>query len=106
MVRQPLQTPNPTPLTEAQRETELNGICDSFVALGASNRQIYRILLERLLPQGAGVPGPVVTEGDLRAAVEAVKPGYKDVFRRVRELQGEEGVNGIIKQGTRYQRFV
>ena len=103
MVRQALQTPSSTPLTPERRDAELTRIAAGFVALGAANRQIYRTLLECLLPSGAGVPGPVVTEDDLRAAVGVVKPGYKDVFRRVRELQGEEGVNGIIKQGTRYQ---
>ena len=103
MVRQPLQPPSGMPLTEAQRDAELDRICGGFVARGKANKQIYRILLECLLPPGYGLPGPAVTERELRAAVEAVKPGYKDVFRRVRELQGEEGVNGIIKQGTRYQ---
>lgn len=102
-MRQPLEIPSTIPLNAKQRDAELERICSGFVAPGQANRQIYRVLLECLLPPGAGVPGPVVTENDLRAAVNALKPGYKDVFRRVRELQGEEGVNGIIKQGTRYQ---
>ena len=33
---------------------------------------------------------------------EQGKP-YLDVFRRVRELQGEEGFLGIVKQGNQYQ---
>ena len=103
MVRQALQTPNPTPLTPEQRVSALDRISSGFVAPGLANRQIYRVLLECLLPEGSGVPGPVVSEVQLRAAVEAFKPGYRDVFRRVRELQGEEGVTGIIKSGTRYQ---
>jgi len=37
------------------------------------------------------------------AAVHRIKPGYKDVFRRVRELQGEEGLHGLVKDKTTYQ---
>ena len=103
MVRQPLQHPSRRPLSAAQREAELEKVCTGFVAPGPANRAIYRVLLECLLPTGAGLPGPVVTRDDLRRAVESIKPGYKDVFRRVRELAGEEGVSGLIKQGANYQ---
>jgi 5-methylcytosine-specific restriction endonuclease McrA len=68
-----------------------------------ANRQLNRVILERLFPPSAGVPGPVVARQDIRDAVDAFKPGYKDVFRRLRELQGEEGLTGIIKFGSRYQ---
>ena len=98
----PMQRPG-KPLTAAQRQVEIDKICGGFVAPGGSNRAIYKALLERLLPPGAGIPGPVVTRDELRQAVEALKPGYKDVFRRVRELQGEEGLHGLEKDGTRYQ---
>ena len=104
MVRQALQQPSPVALSPAQRDAEIDKVCSGFVATGAANRTIYRILVERLLPVGAGVPGPVVSGPDLRAAVDAkYKAGYKDVFRRVRELQGEEGLTGIIKSGSKYQ---
>jgi len=73
------------------------------VAPGKANRAIYRAIVERLLPIGSGIPGPIVSRDDLRAAVDAIKPGYKDVFRRVRELQGEEGLIGLIKHKTKYQ---
>lgn len=101
--RQALQTPSRRPLSAAQRDSELSKICSGFVSPGPANRAIYRVVLERLLPPGAGIPGPVVSRQQVRDAVEAVKPGYQDVFRRVRELQGEEGLYGIIKSGANYQ---
>ena len=103
MVRQSLQQPSNRPLPDAKRLAEIDKICDGFVAPGAANRAIYRVLLEWLLPPGAGLPGPVLNRDDLRKAVESIKPGYKDVFRRVRELAGEEGVSGLIKHGSNYQ---
>jgi 5-methylcytosine-specific restriction endonuclease McrA len=50
----------------------------------------------------------MLTEDDVRAAVDAYraasgKTPYKDVFRRLRELQGDEGFTSIRKEGTRYQ---
>ena len=104
MTSQPLQQPSRSALSPEQREDEIDKICSGFVAPGAANRKIYRILLERLLPLGAGIPGPHVNRDELRGAVETHhKPGYRDVFRRMRELQGEEGVTGIIKAGVTYQ---
>ena len=91
------------PFPEDVRLREIEKVCAGFVAPGPANRQIYRALLECVLPPGAGLPGPVVTRDDLRDAVQAIKPGYKDVFRRVRELQGEEGLTGLVKWGSRYQ---
>lgn len=91
------------PLPESRRTREIEKIVAGFVAPGAANRAIYQALLECVLPPGAGLPGPVVTRADLRAAVQAIKPGYRDVFRRVRELQGEEGLTGLVKHKTRYQ---
>lgn len=101
--RQALQTPSRRSLSPAQRQSELDKICSAFVAPGQANRQIYKAILECLLPPGAGIPGPIVTRQDVRGAIDRIKPGYKDVFRRVRELQGEEGLTGIIKYGNRYQ---
>ena len=90
--RQALQAPSRRPLTPDQRQDELDKICSAFVARGEANPQLYRVILERLLPIGAGVPGPVVSRQAIIAAVNVVKPGYRDVFRRLRELQGEEGL--------------
>ena len=93
--RRALQTPGRRALTPTQRQSELDKICTGFVAPGKANRQLYKTILERLLLPGFGVPGPVVSRQNIRDAVNAVKPGYKDVFRRLRELQGEEGLTGI-----------
>lgn len=104
MTRQPLRSPSRRPLSDKQRTAQIDKVCAGFVAPGAANRTIYRIILERLLPPGAGLPGPVVSQREIRAAVDAAyKQGYKDVFRRMRELQGEEGLSGISQFGNNYQ---
>ena len=73
-----------------------------------ANKTYYSVILEALWPEGHGIPGPVLTETAIRAAVDAWRadndrPPYKDVFRRLRELQGEEGFTCVIKEGSRYQ---
>jgi 5-methylcytosine-specific restriction endonuclease McrA len=100
---QALQTPARRPLDSLARVKLLDDICEGFVQPGASNRALYRIILEVLLPEGAGFPGPVVDQREIREYVELKKPGYRDPFRRMRELQGEEGLLSIIQNGTRYQ---
>ncbi|PTS84593.1 HNH endonuclease [Sphingomonas sp. HMWF008] len=78
-----------------------------FVAPGSANKLYYKLILERLWPEGHGLPGPHVTQDELREAINAGRPAgsppYLDVFRRVRELQGEEGFTAIVKSGVRYQ---
>ena len=99
----PHQPSSKSAYSATDRKTQIDKICAGFVAPGKANRDIYRIILERVLPAGSGIPGPLVTEAELRKAVNAIKPGYQDVFRRVRELQGEEGLEGLVKVGTQYQ---
>jgi hypothetical protein len=107
-----LETPNPAPGDAAEREAWLIETTASFVA-STANKSYFEVLLKTLWPEGHGLPGPYVSEDDLRAAIDdfrraahksdkPYKP-YVDVFRRVRELQGEEGVTGIAKQGRTYQ---
>ncbi len=95
------------------REDWLEAVCRGFASPSEANKSYYRVLLERLWPVGHGIPGPRVTEADLREAIdlfrrnkhsgnEPYKP-YVDVFRRLRELQGEEGVTGIGREGKTYQ---
>lgn len=96
------QTPG-KPLPDDLRRQQIEKVSAGFVAPGQANREIYRALLECVLPPGAGLSGPVITRDDLRNAVHAIKPGYQDVFRRVRELQGEEGLTGLVKDGNTYQ---
>jgi len=100
--RQAFQRPSRVAFAPDRRQREIDRVCATFVAAPA-NKAIYRLILERLFPEGSGVPGPVVTQAQVREAVQAGKEGYRDVFRRMRELQGEEGITGIIKGGSSYQ---
>jgi HNH endonuclease len=95
------------------REVWLEEVCQGFVSPSEANKSYYRVLLEKLWPVGHGIPGPRVKEDELREAIESFrrkqysgskpyKP-YVDVFRRLRELQGEEGVTGIGREGKTYQ---
>lgn len=95
------------------REDWIESVCRKFVSPSDANKSYYRVLLEELWPVGHGIPGPRVKEDELRAAIERFrlsqhsgnkpyKP-YVDVFRRLRELQGEEGVTGIGREGKTYQ---
>ncbi|MBM6757013.1 hypothetical protein H6A18_10925 [Collinsella tanakaei] len=73
---------------------------NGFVAKGKSNRLMYRAILEALWPKGYGIPGPILSRDEIRAAVDVAQgKRYKDVFRRLRELQGDEGFLGIAKDG-------
>jgi hypothetical protein len=100
----PLLPPATTPNTVVNREEWLDAVSKGFVATGESLRFIYRIILETLWPDGHGIPGPIIDRTDIRAAIDSAKGmAYKDPFRRVRELQGDEGFKGIHQQGTKYQ---
>lgn len=80
----------------------------AFVAPGNALKKIYGLILNRLWPEGHGIPGPQVSESEIRElindarAAEGEEP-YVDPFRRMRELQGEEGFTCIIKEGRNYQ---
>ena len=110
----PLESPKPAPSAgDPDRQRWLSETCAGFVATSRQNREYYRVLLETLWPDGHGIPGPQVTEDELRAAIDAYRearrtgPGeykpYRDPFRRMRELSGEEGVTGIGHVGRVYQ---
>ena len=104
-----LVTPRATPNeSEARREKWLAEAEAEFVSPSPTNKLYYSVILRALWPAEHGIPGPVLTEKDVRAAVDAFRfandeQPYKDVFRRLRELQGEEGFTSIRKEGTRYQ---
>ena len=97
-----------------KRESWINtmSLKDLYLTSDA-NKSYYRVLLERLWPSGHGIPGPYIKEDELREAVDDFRKSkhqgdkpykpYVDVFRRLRELQGEEGVNGIGRKGKVYQ---
>lgn len=108
-----LMAPKPIPdLQDIARDEWLDSVYNGFVAT-PQNKQYYRVLLETLWPIGHGIPGPLVTENQLREAIDQYRrslhtgpepyKNYGDPFRRMRELAGEEGVKGIAKVGKTYQ---
>ena len=104
-VKEPATEPN---FSEAHRAEWLRAASAGYVTPTPINRTYYDTLLHRLWPVRHGLPGPAVTEDQLREAIDQHraargKEKYKDTFRRMRELQGEEGFTGIIKEGRRYQ---
>ena len=113
----PLETPQLAPsLNDIDRNHWIESTCRGFVQPSEANKSYYRVILELLWPKGHGIPGPHVTETQMREAIDyhrksfhtgskPYKP-YVDVFRRVRELQGEEGVKGIAKGGRAYQLVI
>ena len=110
----PLQDPNPEVSgISIDRDEWIKEVFENFVAPSSTNKQYYKVFLELLWPAGHGIPGPIVTQTMLRDAIDEERRGswqkstpykpYVDVFRRIRELQGEEGVTGIGREGNRYQ---
>ncbi|MDP3551765.1 MAG: HNH endonuclease signature motif containing protein [Novosphingobium sp.] len=77
----------------------LDAASASFVNPSKANHVYYRKILELLWPEGHGLPGPAITESQIR---EHLAP-YRDPFRRMRELQGDEGFKSIVKSGVAYQ---
>ena len=104
-----LLTPRAVPNeSEARREKWLADAAAGFVSPSGANKLYYSVILSALWPAGHGIPGPALTENEVRAAVDAFRASkgqsaYRDVFRRLRELQGDEGFTSIRKEGTRYQ---
>jgi 5-methylcytosine-specific restriction endonuclease McrA len=104
-----LLSPRTIPNESAARRTKwLVDAETNFITSSPANRRYYAILLQALWPEGHGIPGPILSQNDLRAAIDEQRSAqgespYKDVFRRVRELQGEEGFTSIVKEGIRYQ---
>ena len=103
-----LQPPVAVPNISADRRSKwLDDASQGFVG-SAANKGYYRLILELLWPEGHGIPGPHVSQADLRSAIDEArknenKDPYVDPFRRMRELQGEEGFTKIMKEGTKYQ---
>lgn len=100
----PLKTPNTTPVSKKERKKWIDDACAGFVSPSKKNKEYYRVILETLWPENHGIPGPLVEESQIRAAIDKYRgSAYVDTFRRVRELQGEEGFLGIVKGGNKYQ---
>ena len=101
----PVQEPSTIPGSDlVDRDEWIDGVAEGFVSPSKSNKEYYKVILQTLWPKGHGIPGPLVEGTEIRAAIDNYrgKP-YVDTFRRVRELQGEEGLLGIIKGGNKYQ---
>ena len=99
--------------TDNERIFWIENVCSNFIAHSSSLKEYYRVILEKIWPKGYNIPGPHVSEEEIRDAINNFRSKekfgrnperpYLDVFRRVRELQGEEGLTGIIKKGRIYQ---
>ncbi len=99
-----LLPPNPQPHGLIDRDAWIEETSAGFISSSPSNRAIYRVILETLWPKNHGIPGPIIDRDSIRKAVDEAKgKPYLDVFRRLRELQGDEGLLGIVKQGQQYQ---
>ncbi len=104
-----LETPNlSSSNSEIDRDIWIEETCKEFVSKSTANKLYYRAVLEELWPSGHGIPGPIVHQSKIRDAINKVReqlgqPPYLDPFRRVRELQGEEGIIGITRQGNSIQ---
>lgn len=110
----PLELPSAVNDFSAQARIDwINELCAGFVQPSDANKAYYRVVVEVLWPVDHGIPGPYVSEDEIRAAINTFrvdnnfgrdphKP-YVDVFRRVRELQGEEGLVGVARQGKTFQ---
>ena len=95
---------------EINREEWLKNASTGFVNSAPANRNYDKLILETLWPPDHSIPGPVISLTEIRQVIDnfrGVGEPYKDVPRRIRELQGEEGFLGIQKYGngayTRYQ---
>lgn len=86
----------------------IESVCEGFVHSSKRNKAYYRLVLETLWPPDSGIPGPVIPMQKLREVINEYRGNpYSDLARRIRELQGEEGVVGINRTGsgshTKYQ---
>jgi hypothetical protein len=90
------------------RSDWLTAAADGYVTPLPANKKYYSALLSLFWPEGHGIPGPHVSQESIREMMDALrlaegKPTYLDPFRRLRELQGDEGFTSIIKEGVKYQ---
>jgi 5-methylcytosine-specific restriction endonuclease McrA len=97
----------PTHSAEA-RQKWLAKASSGYVQPSRANHAYYDEILRMLWPEAHGLPGPHVDENQIRAAIDRLRIGegkepYRDPFRRMRELQGDEGFKSIVKQGKAYQ---
>jgi hypothetical protein len=92
----------------ADRDSWIEMVCSNFVQAGPKKEIYYRLILEALWPVGRTLPGPTVKLSVLRKIIDDHRgETYTDLARRIRELQGEEGIYGLERygsgRGTSYQ---
>jgi len=87
---------------ETKRTAWIDKVRKGFVHHSEANKGYYRIVLEMLWPAGTSIPGPKVSKEELDKAVERSRGGdrYRDLARRIREMQGEEGLIGLERTGS------
>ncbi|MEA5501268.1 HNH endonuclease signature motif containing protein [Limnoraphis robusta Tam1] len=91
------------------RDQWIEEVSQNFVSRSKANRKYYQLILETLWPLGHNhLPGPIVSMTTLRQVINNYRgQPYNDPARRIRELQGEEGIVGIVRLGsgkqTKYQ---
>jgi hypothetical protein len=105
MLFDPMERPTHS---DERRVAWIENAVNGFATTQPAQVAYYRIILEKLWPSGHGIPGPHITEPEFRAAINAYRADhglepYVDVFRRLRELQGDEGFKSIVKSGRNYQ---
>ena len=91
------------------RDQWIEKVSQNFVSPSKANREYYQLILETLWPPDHNhLPGPIVSIATLRQVINDYRgEPYSDPARRIRELQGEEGIAGIKRLGggkqTKYQ---
>lgn len=104
-----LHPPRLEPTHSAEtREKWLAKAAANYVQPSRANHTYYDAILRTLWPEGHGLPGPHVSENQIRDVINRLrtlqgKQPYIDPFRRMRELQGDEGFKSIVKSGKLYQ---
>jgi hypothetical protein len=79
LLQQPRQSPN---FSSQAREKWLADAAVGFVSHSESNKSYYSVILAALWPEGHGIPGPALTEKEIRAAVDAHRAASSSVDRR------------------------
>lgn len=104
-----LYPPRTTPThSEEARANWLAKASSGYVQPSKANHAYYDAILRVLWPACHGLPGPQIDERQIRETIDQMRLSnghepYRDPFRRMRELQGDEGFKSIIKSGRFYQ---
>ncbi len=67
------------------RDAWIDSVCNSFVTPGEANRAYYRVFLEELWPPNHGIPGPHLTEEQLREYAFVINTSPHDLLNQIVE---------------------